>query len=187
MGCFGSTEKNDNISTPNPLTVRKSVDDLDGHLVSDTVSVRVGQHPVRSQLLVFDTCALINSGIPILNKVILKYIICIPQFVVKELKGMGNEQDERGKSCRDILDWIATKNDSDGIRIQETNEINTDYEQTAHSNDDHILGFAVFLFSTYKEKLFFVTDDKILQIKARAELRLNNHVIDSDELKSSYI
>lgn len=70
-----------------------------------------------------------------------------------------------------VRDWIHGAQQSDrGIRVQRRSEVNDTYFRSALSNDDHILGFAVFLKDENMCPTYFITEDKLLTTKAVAEL-----------------
>lgn len=73
-----------------------------------------------------------------------------------------------------VRDWIHGAQQSDrGIRVQRRSEVNETYFRSALSNDDHILGFAVFLKDESMSPTYFITEDKLLTTKAVAELGRN--------------
>lgn len=70
-----------------------------------------------------------------------------------------------------VRDWIyGAQQSSRGIRVQKRSEVNETYFRSALSNDDHILGYAVFLKDEHIHPTYFITDDKLLATKAIAEL-----------------
>ncbi|KPI89642.1 hypothetical protein ABL78_1223 [Leptomonas seymouri] len=146
--------------------------------------------PASSQCIVFDTCSLLDSEPGVLNVLLERAHIGIPFKVLDELdfmhKGGVSGQDSssgggsangshdrewRRKRAHDLRNWIAScvSRSSSHLLLQKRTEVIEAYDRQTATNDDQILGYAVYL-RRHREKVIFVTEDKFLRIKAAAEI-----------------
>ncbi|KEG11106.1 hypothetical protein DQ04_02971000 [Trypanosoma grayi] len=140
--------------------------------------------PCRKRLhVVLDTCSVLQATPQTLDKLLKHCVLCIPFDVIAELdawnKGKGAVQCTKGNSsklrftARQIRNWIAaTLERGANLRIQRRCEVDPSYDRKATTNDDSILGFAVYLEHEHLP-VEFVTEDKFLRVKAVSELMGN--------------
>lgn len=151
----------------------------------------------RSEMecLVFDTSSLLESEPGVMNLVLERYRIGIPFTVLDELDCMhkdrgnaakndpaivvavarlslGHDRDWRRCRSHELRNWIAASlaAETSHVLVQKRSEVVEEYDRHASTNDDHILGYAVYLQRHLSAPVLFVTEDKFLRIKAKSEL-----------------
>jgi hypothetical protein len=152
--------------------------------------------PASSQCIVFDTSSLLDSEPGVLNLLLERAYIGIPFKVLDELdhmhKGGGgggtaigaegssrlnsgagttHDREWRRKRAHDLRNWITAcvGRANTHLLLQKRTEVVEAYDRRTATNDDQILGYAVYL-RRHREKVLFVTEDKFLRIKAAAEI-----------------
>lgn len=137
-----------------------------------------------SRCVVFDTSSLLVSDPGALTLLSEKWVACIPYTVVDELDKMNKtripeglnedvrrDRDWRRHRARELRNWMTSMLTSKNshLRVQKRDEVLDSYRTSTLCNDDAILGFGVYL-KKKKERVLFITEDKFLGIKAKAEL-----------------
>ncbi|KAG8342942.1 PIN domain [Trypanosoma vivax] len=135
--------------------------------------------------VVMDTCSILGSTPETLSVIMLHTVLCIPVVVIEELDGINKlKRPGRDKKDRERLRFITRQIREriaqalvhhEKLRLQRRGEVNVAYDQCVKTNDDSILGFAVFLEREEARRVVFVTEDKFLHIKAVSELRGKVH------------
>ncbi|CBZ24838.1 conserved hypothetical protein [Leishmania mexicana MHOM/GT/2001/U1103] len=145
---------------------------------------------------VFDTSSLLDSEPGVMNLVLEKWFIGIPFTVLDELDRMhkdrgggggsakgdhaatagansAHDRDWRRQRAHELRNWIAACLSNEAqhhLWLQKRTEVVREYDRHATTNDDRILGYAVYLSQHQPAKVLFVTEDKFLRIKANSEL-----------------
>jgi hypothetical protein len=132
--------------------------------------------------IVFDTSALLGPNlkdmIPLLEEVAAVHVLCVPFKALDEIDGWTkardvDKRDQKHQAVR-IRNWIREmlERGSPNVQVQKRSEVVLSFERQVQNNDDMILGYAVYLNSMARvdgRLVWFVTEDKMLQIKAHAE------------------
>lgn len=135
----------------------------------------------------------------VLDRILSRHRIYIPNVTLDELDKMSKQQSgssaklsARAVFCRSVRDWITSKiNESQELQrlqrsssssdksadcrrifIQRRTDVDPEYERRGLVNDDAILGYAVYLRNIrgiVDVPIVFVTEDKMLQLKASSE------------------
>lgn len=154
-------------------------------------TVRDRPLPASAQCFVFDTSSLLNSEPGVLNLLLERAHIGIPFKVLDELDfmhkggqvagmesassggggGGTHDREWRRKRAHELRNWIAAcmSRAYSHLLLQKRTDVIEAYDRQTANNDDQILGYAVYL-RQHRKKVFFVTEDKFLRIKAAAEI-----------------
>ncbi|KAG5483536.1 hypothetical protein CUR178_07858 [Leishmania enriettii] len=142
---------------------------------------------------VFDTSSLLDSEPGVMNLVLERWLLAIPFTVLDELdrmhkdRGSGggksdhaaaaangtHDREWRRQRAHELRNWIAaclTDESKSRLLLQKRTEVVEEYDRHATTNDDRILGYAVYLSQHQAAKVLFVSEDKFLRIKASSEL-----------------
>ncbi|KAG5510040.1 hypothetical protein GH5_07890 [Leishmania sp. Ghana 2012 LV757] len=156
-------------------------------------SRKSGNAKSEMKCFVFDTSSLLDSEPGVMNLVLEKWLLAIPFTVLDELDRMhkdrgggGGKSDHaaagangmhdrewRRQRAHELRNWIAaclTDESKSRLLLQKRTEVVEEYDRHATSNDDRILGYAVYLSQHQAAKVLFVSEDKFLRIKASSEL-----------------
>lgn len=155
-----------------------------------TASPRKQNKRTERSNFVFDTSSLIAADFSVLNLIIEKNNVCIPYMTLHEVDRLSKNL-YADPSNRDRIDmkeqqrnnlqnqalrlrqWILSRQAESSnciVRLQKKSECIEAYHRNKKSNDDEILGFAVYLQATSTAPVYFVSEDKVLASKAIAEL-----------------
>ncbi|CBZ32653.1 hypothetical protein, conserved [Leishmania donovani] len=163
-----------------------------------TASAQSRKNSTDMRCFVFDTSSLLDSEPGVMNLILEKSFIGIPFTVLDELDRMhkdrgGSAKDDhavtaaastagvnsthdrewRRQRAHELRNWIAAclSNEAQShLWLQKRTEVVREYDRHATTNDDRILGYAVYLSQHQAAKVLFVTEDKFLRIKASSEL-----------------
>ncbi|KAG5505342.1 hypothetical protein JIQ42_07552 [Leishmania sp. Namibia] len=179
-----------------PTTSTTGTTDLSSwaHMRTTNASSRKsGNGKSEMKCFVFDTSSLLDSEPGVMNLVLEKWLLAIPFTVLDELDRMhkdrgggGGKSDHaaagangthdrewRRQRAHELRNWIAaclTDESKSRLLLQKRTEVVEEYDRHATSNDDRILGYAVYLSQHQAAKVLFVSEDKFLRIKASSEL-----------------
>ncbi|GET87001.1 hypothetical protein, conserved [Leishmania tarentolae] len=84
-----------------------------------------------------------------------------------------HDREWRRQRAHELRNWIAAclNNETQShLLLQKRTEVIREYDRHATTNDDRILGYAVYLSQSQSAEVLFVTEDKFLRIKASSEL-----------------
>lgn len=146
--------------------------------------------PPGTFVVVFDTSSLLVSDPGVMNLACERWVVAISYTVLDEidglLKGKGEGDKRKGPSdrtdngavkqqARAVREWLSQHSTSSQyslrVRFQKRTEVVQAYHDNVKTNDDRILGFAIYLRATMPEnRVIFVTEDHVLRLKAIAEL-----------------
>ncbi|CAG9571159.1 conserved hypothetical protein [Leishmania major strain Friedlin] len=161
-----------------------------------TATARSCKSSTDMRCFVFDTSSLLDSEPGVMNLILETSFIGIPFTVLDELDRMHkdrggsakgdhvattstagvnstHDREWRRQRAHELRNWIAAclnKEAQSRLWLQKRTEIVREYDRHATTNDDRILGYAVYLSQHEAAKVLFVTEDKFLRIKASSEL-----------------
>ncbi|KAG5484109.1 hypothetical protein LSCM1_05964 [Leishmania martiniquensis] len=163
---------------------------------ASTNSRKSGSDTSDMKCFVFDTSSLLDSEPGVMSLVLEKWLLGIPFTVLDELdrmhkdRGCGvgigksdhvatagangtHDREWRRQRAHELRNWIAaclSDASKSHLLLQKRTEVVEEYDRHATTNDDRILGYAVYLTQHQAAKVLFVSEDKFLRIKASSEL-----------------